>query len=103
MPHAMELMISCTDGGTSLVALKKDALSLGRASDNDLAYPDDPWLSKHHLRFEPTEEGWIVRDLGSRNGTSIDGENIKQRQIAPGNCIYAGHLKLEVRESSDTS
>ncbi len=99
----MELMISSTEGGASVVVLKKDALSLGRASDNDLAYPDDPWLSKHHLCFERTEEGWIVRDLGSRNGTSIDGENIKQRQIEPGNCIYAGHLKLEVRESSDTS
>ena len=100
----MELMISYTDGGTSVVALrKKTTVSLGRASDNDLAYPDDPWLSRYHLRFERVGDGWVVRDLDSRNGTSVDGESIKQRPIEPGNCIYAGHLKVEVRESGDSS
>jgi pSer/pThr/pTyr-binding forkhead associated (FHA) protein len=45
-------MILGTEGGSSTVPLKQDALSLGRAPDNDLAYPNDPWLSRYHLRFE---------------------------------------------------
>jgi phosphoserine phosphatase RsbU/P len=100
----MELMILGTEGGSSTVPLKQDALSLGRAPDNDLAYPNDPWLSRYHLRFEKTPEGWIVRDLNSRNGTIFDGESLKNsRAIVPGNRIYAGHLTLEVRDSADSS
>ena len=93
-----------TEGGSSTVPLQKEALSLGRAPDNDLAYPNDPWLSRYHLRFEKTGEGWIVRDLNSRNGTIFDGESLKNsRSIVPGNRIYAGHLTLEVRDSAISS
>ena len=49
--RSMELLILGPEGGSSTMALKKDGLSLGRAADNDLAYPNDPWLSRYHLRF----------------------------------------------------
>jgi len=100
----MELLILGAEGGSSTVPLQKDALSLGRAADNDLPYPNDPWLSRYHLRFERTPEGWIVRDLNSRNGTIFDAESLKgARAIALGNRIYAGHLTIEVRDSADSS
>ncbi len=100
----MELLILGAEGGTSTVLLEKDALSLGRAADNDLAYPNDPWLSRYHLRFERSPEGWLVRDLNSRNGTIFDVESLKgARTIAPGNRIYAGHLTIEIRDSADSS
>src|SRR5271165_1134719 len=100
----MELLIFGAEGGSSTVPLQKDKLSLGRAEDNDLAYPKDLWLSRNHLSFERTPEGWIVRDLNSRNGTIFDGESLKgSRAIGPGNRIYAGHLTIEVRDSADSS
>jgi phosphoserine phosphatase RsbU/P len=100
----MELLILGAEGGTSTVSLQKEVLSLGRAADNDLAYPNDPWLSRYHLRFERSPEGWLVRDLNSRNGTIFDVESLKgARLIAPGNRIYAGHLTIEIRDSADSS
>jgi len=100
----MEILILGAEGGSSTVPLQKDTLSLGRAADNDLPYPNDPWLSRYHLRFERTPEGWLVRDLNSRNGTIFDAESLKgSRAIGPGNRIYAGHLTIEVRDSADSS
>jgi phosphoserine phosphatase RsbU/P len=100
----MELLILGAEGGTSTVPLQKEVLSLGRAADNDLAYPNDPWLSRYHLRFERTPDGWLVRDLNSRNGTIFDVESLKgARVIAPGNRIYAGHLTIEIRDGADSS
>jgi len=85
--------------------LKKDGLSLGRAADNDLAYPNDPWLSRYHLRFEKSDQGWSVRDCESRNGTNVNSMSLKQHPhvLEPGDRIYAGHLTIEVRDSGDSS
>jgi sigma-B regulation protein RsbU (phosphoserine phosphatase) len=100
----MELLILGAEGGSKTVLLQKDTLSLGRAADNDLPYPNDPWLSRYHLRFEQTSQGWLVRDLNSRNGTIFDVEGLKgARLIAPGSRIYAGHLTIEIRDGSDSS
>lgn len=98
-------MILGPEGGSSTIPLQKEALSLGRAADNDLPYPNDPWLSRYHLRFERTPKGWIVRDCESRNGTIVNATSLKLQPhpLAAGDRIYAGHLTLEVRDSGDTS
>jgi phosphoserine phosphatase RsbU/P len=101
----MELLILGPEGGSSTMPLKKDGLSLGRAADNDLAYPNDPWLSRYHLRFEKSDQGWSVRDCESRNGTNVNSMSLKQHPhvLEPGDRIYAGHLTIEVRDSGDSS
>jgi len=103
--RSMELLILGPEGGSSTMALKKDGLSLGRAADNDLAYPNDPWLSRYHLRFEKSDQGWSVRDCESRNGTNVNSMSLKQHPhvLEPGDRIYAGHLTIEVRDSGDSS
>src|SRR5581483_4852839 len=96
----MELFISGPDGSSKVVELRKDRLSLGRSGDNDLAYPEDPWLSRYHLCFERDQERWLVKDCASRNGTILNATTLKQpHQIKPGDKIYAGHLTIEVREA----
>jgi phosphoserine phosphatase RsbU/P len=103
--RSMELLILGPEGGSSSMPLKKDGLSLGRAADNDLAYPNDPWLSRYHLRFEKSDQGWSVRDCESRNGTNVNSMSLKQHPhvLEPGDRIYAGHLTIEVRDSGDSS
>ncbi len=96
----MELFISGPDGSSKVVELRKDRLSLGRSGDNDLAYPEDPWLYRYHLCFERDQERWLVKDCASRNGTILNATTLKQpHQIKPGDKIYAGHLTIEVREA----
>ena len=100
----MELVISGPKGLSTTCELNKDTVSLGRAVDNDLAYPDDPWLSRFHLCFERQSGGWIVKDRDSRNGTIVNAANLKApHPIKPGDRIYAGHLTIEVREKESES
>jgi sigma-B regulation protein RsbU (phosphoserine phosphatase) len=100
----MELLISGPKGLSTTFELKKENLSLGRSSDNDLAYPDDPWLSRFHLTFERQSGGWIVKDCASRNGTIVNAATLKEpHPIKAGDRIYAGHLTIEVREKESDS
>lgn len=95
----MELLISQPEGSPTTIELQKRPLSLGRSADNDLAYPEDPWLSRYHLRFENEQNGWFVKDCQSRNGTMVNAMALKEpHRLKSGDRIYAGHLTIEVRE-----
>ncbi len=96
----MELLISGPEGSSTNIELRKPTLSLGRSADNDLAYPDDPWLSRYHLTFEKHDEGWFVKDCASRNGTVVNAASLKEpHKMRSGDRIYVGHLTIEVRET----
>ncbi len=100
----MELLISGPKGLFKTFELKKETLSLGRSAENDLAYPDDPWLSRFHLCFERQSGGWIVKDCQSRNGTVVNAGSLKTAHpIKAGDRIYAGHLTIEVRDQESAS
>jgi phosphoserine phosphatase RsbU/P len=100
----MELLISGPEGSPTTVPLEKDSLSLGRSPDNDLAYPEDPWLSRYHLCFERQQNDWMVKDCASRNGTIVNATSLKEpHRLAPGDRIYAGHLTIEVRRLGEKS
>lgn len=95
----MELLISGPEGAPTRVELRRPVLSLGRSVENDLAYPDDPWLSRSHLSFELREKAWWIKDCASRNGTVLNSASLKEpHRIKAGDRIYAGHLTIEVRE-----
>jgi phosphoserine phosphatase RsbU/P len=90
-----ELQILSPDGHTRLVPLSADRLSLGRSATADLSFPDDAGLSRQHLALERDGEGWTVLDLGSKNGTSLNGARIDTRTaLKSGDKIAAGHLVL---------
>src|SRR5437868_13230129 len=100
----MELLISGPEASPTTVPLEKDSLSLGRSPDNDLAYPEDPWLSRYHLCFERQQNDWMVKDCASRNGTIVNATSLKEpHRLAPADRIYAGHLTIEVRQAGEKS
>ncbi len=95
----MELVISGLTETPKTIELNGAALSLGRSADNDLAYPEDPWLSRLHLRFEKNGSVWFIKDCGSRNGTVLNGVSVTEaKKVTPGDRIVAGHLNIEVRD-----
>jgi hypothetical protein len=88
-----ELQILLPDGNSRLIVLVGERLSLGRSSAAELCYPDDKALSKQHLAIERDGDGWALRDLGSRNGTMLNGAKITERTpLRSGDRIIAGHL-----------
>lgn len=91
-----EIVIQAPDGNSRTVRLEGDRLALGRSSANELCFADDAGLSRQHLVFERNGEGWLVRDLGSKNGTLLNGQRIAAPQaLKPGDRISAGHLAIE--------
>src|SRR5258708_4892672 len=73
---ARELVIRNIDGKTVTVPLDRDRISLGRSSANELCYPDDAGLSRQHLALTRAGDSWLVEDLGSKNGTVLNGNRI---------------------------
>ncbi len=60
---------------------------------------DDPAVSRRHLRLEPTDDGLVVVDLGSANGTTVDGERLTDpRLLRPGSRLRLGETEIMVHE-----
>jgi serine phosphatase RsbU (regulator of sigma subunit) len=90
-----ELVIDSPGHASLRVRLEKERYKLGRSAANDLAFPADQSLSREHLVFERTSEGWTIRDLASRNGTQVNGTRLSDAvRLAHGDRITAGHLAI---------
>jgi len=91
-----ELVIRDLDGKTATIALNHDRITLGRSSANQLCYPDDIGLSRQHLALVGRDGQWTVEDLGSKNGTLLNGVRLeKPMPFRPGDRVSAGHLTIE--------
>jgi sigma-B regulation protein RsbU (phosphoserine phosphatase) len=89
-------MIRDIDGKVVYLPLDRDRISLGRSSANELSYPDEPGLSRQHLAFTRVNGQWQVEDLGSKNGTLVNGKRIdKPVPFRMGDRVSAGHLTIE--------
>lgn len=73
------------------------ALVIGRDLQTDLPLVHHQ-VSRNHVRIEPAEHGWIVRDLGSANGTFINGVRTDCIRLAHGDSIDIGPVKLVFQE-----
>jgi ABC-type multidrug transport system ATPase subunit len=69
-------------------------LVVGRTSDNDLSI-DHPLLSRHHARFERSSALWTVTDLGSTNGTYVNGQRLTgSATLTIGDVVDLGGARL---------
>lgn len=63
--------------GTRL-PLVGDSITLGRAKDCDIVLPERQ-VSRYHARIERDPTGYVLRDLGSKNGTCVNGDSVQGR------------------------
>jgi serine phosphatase RsbU (regulator of sigma subunit) len=93
------LLVREKGGTTRRVSLEGDQISLGRSHENDLCFPGDASLSRRHLILERAGDRWTVRDLGSKNGTLVNGVAVSGSQaVGPGDRISAGHISLAIED-----
>jgi hypothetical protein len=59
---------------------------------------NDPWASSRHAVLKRTFGRWFIEDLGSKNGTVVNGERISRRQLEDGDLIETGHTLWWFRE-----
>ena len=76
-------------------AIDSTALSVGRGGTNDVQIESDEYASTRHARFEPRRDGVYVDDVGSTNGTYVNGIRLdRERRLAPGDLVRIGETDL---------
>ena len=71
--------------------IEPEMITLGRTANHDLSLVDSS-VSRFHLYFQQKDEGWVVCDAGSRNGTSLNGDELVKREPTP--IASSGSLKI---------
>ncbi len=72
--------------------------TLGRTPDNSIVL-NDQWVSKQHARIDFDGHGFLVSDMGSTNGTLVDGMRVERPvELGPGTRVQLGSTVLEYSE-----
>jgi hypothetical protein len=74
-----------------------EGLVVGRQADASLVV-DDPRVSRRHLMLRRARDGWIAEDLGSTNGTYVNGWRIRRARLGAGDVVRIGDTRLRIRE-----
>jgi predicted component of type VI protein secretion system len=81
------------------ISLEADRTTVGKSADNDVVLEDDPTASHLHAVLERFPAGWCVADLGSSNGTWVNGERIwSAHRLRHGDEIRVGQTRLIFRD-----
>ena len=92
-----ELVLHHPSGRPQVIALRGDGISFGRANHVDVTL-EDVYVSDEHARIQLVGDGWVVRDLGSTNGTFLNGAKVAgPTPIAAGDQLRLGKTRVEVR------
>ncbi len=75
--------------------LDSAALLVGRGSGNDVNLARDEYASSNHARVEPRRDGVWVEDVGSTNGTYLNGTRLTNaKRLTPGDILRVGETEL---------
>jgi FHA domain len=94
-----------TPSGRELITLSGQRVTVGKASANVVSLKHDSTVSRFHAVLENLGSAWSVRDVGSRNGTYINGEKISaERVLRSGDELRVGNSRLifwEVKQGDE--
>jgi pSer/pThr/pTyr-binding forkhead associated (FHA) protein len=69
--------------------------TVGRSSRNDIDLARDEYASSDHARIEPRRDGVWLEDVGSTNGTYLNGTRLTQpKRLSPGDVVRIGETEL---------
>ena len=82
-----------TGEATEFYDLRGDTITIGRATDNNLPIKDGR-SSRYHCKIECNDEGWHVVDVGSQNGTYLNGRRVRRSPFKIGDVVQVGSTKV---------
>ncbi|MEO8226473.1 MAG: FHA domain-containing protein, partial [Gemmatimonadota bacterium] len=85
------------DGAQTFEIAEGRTIVVGRGVVSDVAV-HDPTISRRHAELTATAEGVQVKDLGSSNGTCINGGRLKSGRMAPGDSVTFGKVVFQLEE-----
>ena len=92
--RVLAVVLSGSAKGMSLTV--GDRVRIGKAPDNDLVLADDT-VSRHHCELFRASDGIHVRDLGSTNGTKVQGARVSEAVVTPGTVLKVGEVEVILR------
>ncbi len=84
------------DGGERTVALSSETVTIGRLAECDVVLRDKG-ASRKHAQLKLRDGVWTLMDLGSTNGTRLNGQTIQSRELSDGDRITIGTTVIEFR------
>src|SRR5688500_3130359 len=78
-----------------------DTFLIGRTNDSHLCLTQDKFFSRHHCLLEITPPHCFLRDLGSTNGTFVNGQRVTEANLKSGDQIQGGETVLLVEVGAD--
>jgi DNA-binding CsgD family transcriptional regulator len=85
-------------GGAELVQLGTERVTVGRSDGNTIVLADDSQVSRVHAVIDELGGSWSVRDVGSRNGTFVNGTRVSgDARLSPGDELRIGRTRIVLR------
>ncbi len=89
-----KLYVYPKEGDDFQFPLTEEKISIGRSSENDIPLPD-PFCSGHHAYFYPVDQGYVIRNNNSKNGTFVNGKRIlAEVELKKGDEILVGTTRI---------
>ena len=88
-----DLYVVTNDGQIFNFPIHKEKVNIGRSNDNDLILVDNT-VSRYHTKIQKNKNDYVLTDLGSYNGTRLNGKSIQRVLLKHGDKIQIGSSKL---------
>lgn len=98
-PSCALLIVRRGPSAGSRFLLDRDVITAGRHPDSDI-FLDDVTVSRRHAEFRRVPQGYVVRDVGSLNGTYVNRDRIDEVLLAGGDEVQIGKFRLVYFASS---
>ena len=77
--------------------ISKSEIKIGRHSDNDIVI-ENIKVSRYHARLIKENDNWFIEDLGSSNGTYVNGKKIKKISVSDKDSVLIGGIPLKLED-----
>ena len=94
----MSLTLLVDDGRLPRELVLVGTTLVGRDPECEISHAD-PRLSRRHAEFRVTSDGVRLRDLGSRNGTLVNGHRVDEIVLTPGDVVQIAHLTIRFNDA----
>lgn len=92
-PRLPPALIQVVSGSTLVIPLSRRPLIIGRDPRCGMVL-SDPTVSARHALIQPTPHGYVLTDLGSRNGTFVNGQRVQQTLLRGGERLRMGNTEM---------
>jgi DNA-binding NtrC family response regulator len=89
------MLVTPFGGNTHELVVEIPEIRIGSDATNDVCI-DDPHVSRRHCEIRQSAQGFLVRDLGSTNGTFVGGLALKEAVLPPGSTVTVGQTLIQL-------